>query len=144
MDSPVQGTDVSREKLFHALYEAAELEHNLMCVYLYAAFSLKDESDSGVSQAEVDAINRWRRTIISIAVEEMGHLTAVWNITSALGGAPRFGRTNFPIAPGFLPAGIVVKLAPFNLEVVQHFVFLERPEGCPELDGAGFEPEQRS
>lgn len=30
----------SREALIHALYEAAELEHNLMCTYLYAAFSL--------------------------------------------------------------------------------------------------------
>ena len=32
---------VSREALVHQLYEAAELEHNLMCTYLYAAFSLK-------------------------------------------------------------------------------------------------------
>ena len=29
----------TREQLIHALYEAAELEHNLMCTYLYAAFS---------------------------------------------------------------------------------------------------------
>lgn len=144
MNLPAQGTVMSREKLLHALYEAAELEHNLMCIYLYAAFSLKDENDTGVSPTEAEAINRWRRTILSIALEEMGHLTAVWNITSALGGAPRFGRTNFPIDAGFLPAGIVVKLAPFNLEVLQHFVFLERPEGSPEPDGAGFEPELRS
>ena len=32
----------TREQLLHALYEAAELEHNLMCTYLYAAFSLRD------------------------------------------------------------------------------------------------------
>ena len=31
-----------REILINMLYEAAELEHNLMCTYLYAAFSLKD------------------------------------------------------------------------------------------------------
>ena len=35
----------TREQLIHALYEAAELEHNLMCTYLYAAFSLKDETE---------------------------------------------------------------------------------------------------
>jgi hypothetical protein len=35
----------TREALLHMLYEAAELEHNLMCTYLYAAFSLKDEQD---------------------------------------------------------------------------------------------------
>ena len=27
----------TREELIHRLYEAAELEHNLMCTYLYAA-----------------------------------------------------------------------------------------------------------
>ena len=31
----------TRERLLHFLYEAAELEHNLMCTYLYAAFSLR-------------------------------------------------------------------------------------------------------
>jgi hypothetical protein len=31
----------SREQLIHSLYEAVELEHNLMCTGLYPAFSLK-------------------------------------------------------------------------------------------------------
>ena len=39
---PVQPT---RERLFYALCEAAELEHTLMCTYLYAAFSLKCEGE---------------------------------------------------------------------------------------------------
>ena len=102
---------INREHAFHALYEAAELEHNLMCTYLYAAFSLKDGEADGLSAEEADAVKRWRSVLIKVAVEEMGHLTAVWNITAALGGAPRFGRTNFPLDPGLLPAGIVVKLA---------------------------------
>jgi CDGSH-type Zn-finger protein/uncharacterized Fe-S cluster protein YjdI len=76
--------------------------------------------------------------LIRVAVEEMGHLTAVWNITAALGGAPRFGRSNFPLDPGYLPAGIVVKLAPFTPATLQHFVFLERPGGSTERDGEGF------
>jgi len=33
---------VSREQLLHLLAEASEFEHNLLCCYLYAAFSLKD------------------------------------------------------------------------------------------------------
>lgn len=131
-------TAVSREKLLHALYEAAELEQNLMCTYLYAAFSLKDGEGEGLSAAEGEATARWRRAILDVAIDEMSHLVAVWNITSALGGAPRFGRTNFPIDPGYLPAGIVVKLAPFSAEVVQHFIFLERPETSDEPDGDGF------
>ena len=129
----------TREELVHRLYEAAELEHNLMCTYLYAAFSLKD-ADDGLSAAEAAATARWRRTILEVAIEEMGHLCAVWNITSALGAAPRFGRGNFPLDPGYLPAGVVVKLAPFNEAVLQHFIYLERPQDSTEPDGAGFEP----
>lgn len=131
----------SREYLLHSLYEAAELEHTLMCTYLYAAFSLKD-ADEGLRPNESEAVARWRREIIAVAVEEMSHLTAVWNITAAMGGAPRFGRMNFPLAIGLLPASIVVKLAPFNEHTLQHFVFLERPEGSHEPEGAGFGPER--
>jgi CDGSH-type Zn-finger protein/uncharacterized Fe-S cluster protein YjdI len=129
----------TRELLLHRLYEAAELEHNLMCTYLYAAFSLKD-ADDGLSADEAAATARWRRVILDVAIEEMGHLCAVWNITAALGGAPRFGRGNFPIDPGYLPAGVVVKLAPFSDAVLQHFIYLERPRGSAEPDGEGFEP----
>lgn len=130
----------SREKLLHALYEAAELEQNLMCTYLYAAFSLKSGQDEGLSADEADAVRKWRRAILDVAIDEMSHLVAVWNITSALGGSPRFGRTNFPLDAGYLPAGVVVKLAPFNAAVIQHFVHLERPHGSDEPDGEGFTP----
>ena len=129
---------VSRESLVHQLYEAAELEHNLMCTYLYAAFSLKSGVEEGLSPAEADATARWRRAILKVAIEEMGHLTAVWNITAALGGSPRFGRMNFPLDPGGLPASVVVRLEPFSEAVLQHFIFLERPMDSSEPDGAGF------
>lgn len=128
----------TREQLIHALYEAAELEHNLMCTYLYAAFSLKDGESEGLNAEEAEAVKRWRRAILDVAIDEMGHLTAVWNITAALGGSPAFGRDNFPLDPGGLPGGVVVKLAPFNMDVLQHFIHLERPEGSDEPDGAGF------
>lgn len=130
---------VSREKIMHALYEAAEIEHCLMCTYLYAAFSLRDGEGEGLTAEEAAAVARWRRMILGVAVDEMSHLVAVWNITAALGGAPHFGRANFPLDPGYLPAGLVVKLAPFNEAVIQHFVYLERPEGSQEPDGEGFE-----
>lgn len=133
----------AREHLLHSLYEAAELEHNLMCTYLYAAFSLKGGEADGLSAAEAEAVARWRRTILNVSIQEMGHLVAVWNITSALGGSPRFGRGNFPLDPGNLPASVVVKLAPFTDSVLQHFVYLERPIGSEEPDGVGFEPELR-
>jgi CDGSH-type Zn-finger protein/uncharacterized Fe-S cluster protein YjdI len=132
----------TREQALHALYEAAELEHCLMCTYLYAAFSLKTSLEEGLTAAQLDAVSRWRRTILEVATEEMGHLVAVWNITVALGGSPRIGRFNFPLDPGILPAGVVVKLAPFNMATLQHFIFLERPAGSAEPDGEGFAPER--
>src|SRR5271155_2894361 len=94
----------TRERLLYALYEAAELEHNLMCTYLYAAFSLKHDAADGLSEAELDAVRRWRQVLIGVAIEEMGHLAAVWNIPAALGASPRIGRANFPLDPGNLPA----------------------------------------
>lgn len=130
----------SREGLIHMLYEAAELEHNLMCTYLYAAFSLKSGEAEGLSSSEAERVASWRRRILDVAIDEMGHLTAVWNITAALGGAPRFGRGNFPLDPGMLPAQVVVRLAPFNREVLQHFIHLERPEDSAEADAASFAP----
>jgi len=129
---------VSRESLIHQLYEAAELEHNLMCTYLYAAFSLKSGTAEGLSEQEASATARWRAAILRVAIEEMAHLTAVWNITSALGGSPRFGRLNFPLDPGSLPANVIVRLAPFGESVLQHFIYLERPNGSAEPDGEGF------
>lgn len=129
---------MQREVLLHALYEAAELEHNLMCTYLYAAASLRDGEREGLGAEEAAAVRRWRQVLLGVAIEEMGHLAAVWNITSALGGSPRFGRMNFPLDPGYLPASVVVKLAPFNADTLQHFVFLERPHGSSEQEGSGF------
>ncbi len=60
------------------LYEAAELEHNLMCTYLYAAFSLRDGEAEGLSKRETEAVARFRQVIMKVAVEEMGHLAAGW------------------------------------------------------------------
>ncbi|MDB4954125.1 MAG: CDGSH-type iron sulfur-containing protein [Myxococcales bacterium] len=133
----------TREHLVHSLYEAAELEHNLMCTYLYAAFSLKTGETEGLTAAEAEAVARWRSAILEVSIEEMGHLVAVWNITSALGGSPRFGRGNFPLDPGSLPASVVVKLAPFSAAALQHFVHLERPTDSQEPDGEGFASELR-
>jgi CDGSH-type Zn-finger protein/uncharacterized Fe-S cluster protein YjdI len=127
-----------REILVNGLYEASELEHNLMCTYLYAAFSLKDGESDGLDAREAAAVRRWRQVLLGVAIEEMGHLVAVWNITSALGASPRLGRANFPLDPGYLPASINVKLAPFNAETLQHFVFLERPRDSTEPEGPGF------
>jgi CDGSH-type Zn-finger protein/uncharacterized Fe-S cluster protein YjdI len=140
MTLPLHFTPVAtREHLLGLLAEASEIEHNLMCCYLYAVFSLKQGTDEGLSDEELAAVQRWRRVILDVAIEEMGHLTMVSNIMVALGGSPHFGRQNFPIAAGYHPSGIVVKLAPFNAATLDHFIYLERPEGLDIADGEGFE-----
>ncbi len=127
----------TREELIFLLAEAAEIEHNLMCCYLFAAFSLKTEAD-GLTPEQAKVVAGWRRDIISIAIEEMGHLALVANITIAVGGSPHFGRPNFPIAAGYHPSGVVVELHPFNKSTLDHFIYLERPEGDERPDGAAF------
>lgn len=131
-----------REQLFHLLAEASEIEHTLMCSYLYAAFSLKKPDRPEFSAGEADAVRRWRQTIMEVATEEMAHLLLVANLSVALGGRPHFDRPNFPVAPGYFPSGVVVKLTPFSPDTLQHFIFLERPAGVIQDDGKGFETEQ--
>lgn len=130
-----------REQLFHLIAEASEIEHTLMCSYLYAAFSLKRGENSGLSAAEAEAVARWRKTILSVATDEMVHLLLVANLSIAIGGRPHFGRPNFPVVAGYFPSGVVARLTPFSLETLEHFVFLERPRGSAHVDAEGFEPD---
>ncbi len=132
----------SREQLLHLLAEASEIEHTLMCCYLYAAFSLKKRGEADLSEDQADAVMRWRKAIMDVAVEEMGHLVIVANLTVSLGGRPHFGRPNFPISPGYFPSGVVVRLAGFSKETLDHFIFLERPQGDRRPDSEAFEQEE--
>ena len=45
-----------REALIYMLCQAAELEHGIMCQYLFAAFSLKQSTDEGLTCA---VFRRW-------------------------------------------------------------------------------------
>jgi CDGSH-type Zn-finger protein/uncharacterized Fe-S cluster protein YjdI len=128
----------SREDVLYLLSEAAAIEHNLMCCYLYAAFSLKRSSEDGLTQEQIDILNRWRGVMIGVSIEKMAHLTLVSNLTCALGGRPNFERPNFPVPPGYHPDDVVVRLAPFNMDTLDHFIFLERPAGSSVVDGASF------
>ena len=124
-----------REALYYMLCEAAELEHGIMCQYLYAAFSLKQSEEEGLSAQEAEAVQRWRKHISHIATQEMLHLSLVQNLLSAIGGAPHLSRPNFPHPAAHYPAGVHLALLPFGEPALQHFMFLERPEGM-DLDDA--------
>jgi CDGSH-type Zn-finger protein/uncharacterized Fe-S cluster protein YjdI len=144
LDLPMPGEDApiviaTREELIYLLTEAAEIEHGLMCCYLFAAYSLRVNDET--LDAETRAmLGRWRDVIVDIAKEEMTHLVLVSNLLSAIGSAPHLARPNFPVARGYHPAGIIVSLAPFDRATLDHFIYLERPEGVAMADGAGFAP----
>lgn len=130
----------TREQLIHVLTEAAQIEHNLLCSYLYAAFSLKRAGEPGLTERQGLAVEGWRKVILGVALEEMAHLATVNNLLIAVGGSPHLDRPNLPLAPGYHPAGIVVRLTPFSRATLDHFIFLERA-GHQTLDDApGFEP----
>ncbi|MDB5919193.1 MAG: Ferritin-like [Massilia sp.] len=128
-----------REQLVYLLTEAAEIEHGLMCTYLYAGWSLKQSVSEGVTPAQLDAINRWRKEIRSVAMEEMAHLATVNNLLMAIGSPPHFRRQNFPVPAGYHPSSLVVRLAPLTRDTLAHFVYLERPEGMDMAQAKGFE-----
>ena len=72
-------------------------------------------------------MSRWRGAILGVCMEEMAHLAQVANLMVALGSRPHFDRPNLPVPPGYHPAGIQVALRPFDLDTLDHFIFLERP-----------------
>jgi hypothetical protein len=118
-----------REALIYTLGKAAELEHLVMCQYLYAAFSLKTRAAEGVSEELLPTVQRWRKELLQIGQQEMLHLALVQNLLAAVGAAPRMARPNFPLPPGAFPAGVQIALLPFGEAALRHFAFLERPEG---------------
>ena len=125
----------TREELVNALSEAAELEHGLLIQYLFAAFSLKRRVDEGITPVQQSLIVDWERTVLRVAHEEMYHLASVCNLLSAIGGAPQFGRPNFPQPTetslveeeSYYPFDF--QLERFNDSTLYRFVIFELPEG---------------
>src|SRR6476660_8312366 len=138
-DDPHSGGLEHREALIYTLGKAAELEHLVMVQYLFAAFSLKQRTDEGLSEEALAAVKRWRKTLLEISQQEMLHLALVQNLLTAVGAAPRLARPNFPMPAYAYPAGVRIELLPFNEPALRHFAFLERPEGMDVEDAEGFE-----
>lgn len=123
-----------REALIYTLGKAAALEQLVMCQYLYAAFSMKDRDDEGLTDVQLQSVRRWRRELIHIAEQEMLHLALVQNLLTAVGSGSALERPNFPLPPHAYPAGIRMELLPFNEQSMRHFIYLERPEGIDMAD----------
>ncbi|MFQ6029582.1 MAG: ferritin-like protein [Dehalococcoidia bacterium] len=126
MEPPVRIEN--RAQLIYLLTEAAELEHGIMCCYLFSAFSMKRDSKEGLTEKQLDAVERWRGTILQIAIEEMVHMSLACNLLTSVGGAPHLRRPNLPANPKAYPPTFRLELAPFGRQSLESFVFLERPE----------------
>jgi len=129
-----------REHLWYLLAEASQVEHLIMCQYLYASFSLKGGPEDGLTAEQAAAVARWREVLTGIAIEEMLHLALVFNVMTAIGAAPPLSRPNFPRSSGDLPGGVQFRLLPFGTDSLTHFLYLERPEGMERVDAEGFVP----
>ena len=63
----------SREELVCLLGEACELEHGLMCGYLYAQFSLNRTAGEGLTPEHLDRVQAWESALIGVIEQEMLH-----------------------------------------------------------------------
>jgi hypothetical protein len=129
----------NRKELTYLLCLAAELEHALMCEYLYAAFSLKTAPDDGLDAERIETVERWRSAILRVATEEMLHWGLVNNLLTAVGSAPYVARPHLPHQAKGYPAGVQIALVGFGERALRHFLYLERPEGMEMEDAEGFE-----
>ena len=116
----------SREELVYLLGEACELEHGLMCEYLYAQFSLKRTAGEGLTPEQLARVQVWEATLVEVIKQEMLHLALATNILTAVGAAPHFERPNLPILSRWYPPGVQIALLPFGERALRHFMYLER------------------
>jgi hypothetical protein len=117
----------TRAELINALTEAAELEHGLLCQYVFAAVTMKQTADEGITWPQAELLRGWKRTLLEVARQEMAHLGTVHNLLTAVGGAPHFMRLNFPQAARYFPADAPFVLEPFGEQTLRRFMRFEEP-----------------
>ncbi len=122
----------NREDLINALTIGSQLEHGLMLMYLYAAYSIKSllseiEGTPDERQIRRDKIRNWEGMILRVARQEMEHLGFVCNMLSAIGGAQYFDRPNFPQLPKFWSTDLPIELERFCPTTLFRFMMFEKP-----------------
>lgn len=120
--------NVTHSRLLELLADACELEHALCCSYLFSAFSIKRDLADGLDWRQQQITRLWASRIYHIAAQEMLHLAQVWNIMTAVGGSPYYGRPSFPQAAKHFPLDIALSLRRFDVATLDRFLVYERPE----------------
>src|SRR5215470_6408473 len=134
--SPAQGAaasgPISLSKSLHEtwldhltllLHVAAGIEHELMIQYLYAAYSLGGDQ---IPPDQRELVQTWRRNLLAIAKEEMGHLLTVQNILTVLGAPITWERGNYPWASQYFPLR-KLELSPLTMGSLSCYVYSEAP-----------------
>lgn len=116
----------TREELIDALGRAAEIEHAIMCQYLYAAFSL-DFHSRALAPADSETVRGFVMSLLLIARQEMEHLGLVSNLLVAVGAPPNFDRPNLPLPPYYYQLDLPLALLPFGDEFLALAERLEAP-----------------
>jgi hypothetical protein len=135
--NPEPGTQnvVMRNRLAELLAAAAQVEHDVLCQYLFAAATIKQHhGEGGVSYAQLEQMRGWKSTIMEVARQEMEHLGIVTNLLTAIGEAPRFDRPEFPAAASILPIDGPSRLVRFSDRATLRFVCFEMPPDPPPND----------
>lgn len=125
LDTPIQ----NRDQLCEALARAAELEHLLVCQYLFAAYSLKTKADDpSLPPDDQELLRGWRADLSFIARQEMAHLGIVHNLAVAISSPlVSFARPSFPHLWRSGASETKLELLPFGEEALERFIRLERP-----------------
>ena len=128
--------------LSRLLWEAAVLEQQFMCQYLYAAFSLKRATDATCNAEQFEHVRRWASTLYMIARQEMEHLSIVNSLLTATGLRPCLLRFGFPTQSAWftgaarsrrrgvndpVPCDLPFVLSRFDLRTVCRFACMESP-----------------
>lgn len=108
--------------LVFLLETAAEIEHALMVQYLYTGYSIIPVFGS----PEFELVTSWKATILSIAIEEMGHLLTVQSVLKLLGANTNFEREDYPFRSAYYP--FPFELLPFNKKTLSKFIIAELPD----------------
>jgi hypothetical protein len=118
----------TREDLISTLHLAAELEHNLMCQYLFAAYTMKRSTGEGLDEVQLEKARGWGALMTLVARQEMEHMGLVLNLLTAIGGTPYFQRPNFPQREErYGELGIKSELTRFDKATIKRFQDFEAP-----------------
>ena len=125
---PVAELMTKRNRLTELLTLAAQIEHDVMVQYLFAAASLKKSAaEGGVTYKHLEMMRGWGTNMMMVARQEMEHLGYVCNLLTAIGEAPILRRPNFPIAGEKYLLNQPSVLTAFSIETARRFVYYEMP-----------------